>query len=138
MDELEVKVEKLAGESKEKTHQYIENMKAKNQELMEKAQTLLSEAKGEFEDQLDQTMDGLQAKIKKLRKETATMSDEARGKLEQRLKVLKKSNVEIQRKLEDLKSKGMESWSDIKALVFDIWQELQKSFDKEMDPSQFQ
>jgi len=138
VDELETKLEKLSGESKAKTDQYIESMKAKNKELMEKVQTQLSEAKGEFEDELDQTMDGLQAKIKELRKETATMSDEAREKLEQRLKSLKKGNADIQRKLEDLKSKGTESWKDIKALVFDIWQELQKGFDKEMDLTQFQ
>ena len=66
------------------------------------------------------------------------MSDEARVKLDQRLKALKKGNADIQRKLEDLKSKGTESWKDIKALVFDIWQELQKTFEKEMDPTQFQ
>lgn len=138
VDELEVKVEKLAGKGKDKTHQYIEHMKAKNQALMEKAQTMLSEAKREFEDQLDQTMNDLELKIGALRKETATMSDEARKNLEQRLKALKKSNAGIQRRMEDLTSKGTESWRDIKALVFDIWQELQKTFDKQMDPTQFQ
>jgi hypothetical protein len=60
---------------------------------------------------------GLQAKIKELREETATMSDGAKVKTEQRLKALKKGNADIQRWLEDLKSKGTESWKDIKALV---------------------
>lgn len=137
MDTLEAKVGKLAGVSKDKTVQYIEIMKAKNQELMEKAQTMLTEAKTEFEGHLDQTMKDLNVKIEALRKETATMSDEGRKKLEQGLKALKESNADIQKKLEDLTSKGAESWNDIKSLVFDIWKELQKTFDEKMDPAQF-
>lgn len=138
VDALEAKVGKLAGVSKDKTDQYIEIMKAKNQELMEKAQTMLTEAKREFEGHLDQTMKDLSSKIEALRKETAAMSDEGRKKLEQGLKALKESNADIQKRLKDMTSQGAESWNDIKALVFDIWKELQKTFDEKMDPALFQ
>ena len=111
-------------------------MKAKNKELMEKAQEMLIDAKREFEGSLDQTMDGLEAKLEEMRKATATMSEEAKQTLEKQLKSLSETNADILQRLEKLKSEGAESWNAIKALVFDLWQELQKSFDENMDPTQ--
>jgi len=48
---------------------------------------------------------------------------------------MREKNQEVVAKLEELKSKGIKTWDEIKTLIFNIWQDLKKTYDKEIEES---
>ncbi len=45
---------------------------------------------------------------------------------------------EVVKKLEDLKYIGIKSWKEIRELIFNIWQDLKKTYESEVEKSQLQ
>jgi glutamyl-tRNA reductase len=135
VDDLEAKLNRMTGESKDKIREMIQSLKEKNNETLEKAKAMLAEAKTEFEEQLDDTMLSLRDQIDDLKKQSETMTKEAREKMARQLDELHKKNKEILGKLEALMAQGGQSWKEIKALVFQILEDLKDAFERGMDTS---
>jgi vacuolar-type H+-ATPase subunit H len=131
VDDLGSKFKKITGESQEQIHTIIEILKRKNQEMSDKAKEIIGQAKDEFTLQLDKTISNLDKKIEDLRKQSKNMSEDARKKLSRQLEVMREKNQEVVAKLEELNSKGIKTWDEIKTLIFNIWQDLIKTYTEE-------
>ena len=130
VDDLEAKLNDMTGDSKDMIHEMIQSLKDKNKETLEKAKSMLAAAKTDFEGQLDETLRSLHGNIDELKKRSESMSEEAQEKLSRQLEELHEKNREIVGKLDVLLSQGVQSWKEIKTLVFQILQDLRDAFEK--------
>lgn len=135
VDDLETKLTNMTGESKDMIREMIQSLKEKNKETLEKAKSMLAAAKMEFEGQLDETMRALHGNIDELKNRSESMSGEAKEKLRRQLEELHEKNRKIIGKLEVLLSQSEQSWKEIKALVFQILQDLKDAFERGLDTS---
>jgi ElaB/YqjD/DUF883 family membrane-anchored ribosome-binding protein len=138
VDELEKKVSRMSGESKEKINQYVEMLKEKNRELTERAKSVLTGARKKFSEKLNETLSTMEKDLNELGEKAKTMSKEAQEKLAQRLKEMRDKNKDIMKKMDELKSKGIESLDDIKNLVFGLWNELKDIYDTELHGTDYE
>lgn len=135
VDDLGSKFKKITGESQEQIHTIIEILKRKNQEMSDKAKEIIGQAKEQFEVHLDKTISTLDNKIEDLQKQSESMNEDARQKLSRQLEEFSVKNQEVVAKLEELNSKGIKTWDEIKTLIFNIWQDMIKTYTKEAKES---
>lgn len=136
-------VEQKEGEVKEKLEQYREKLEAtvgdmseeskeKIKSLAETAKTALEEGKKTLSKNLSSTLDSVRDEIDTLMDETESMSDEAKEKLSNQILEMKEKNKTIMKKLDQLKAEGLDSWKDFKTFPFDLWNDLEETYDKDL------
>ena len=92
------------------------------------------------EKSLEQSFGNIQKDLETLAESAAGLlkqkESEFREKLEQSSKELNAKDIMM--KMNELKAKGLDSWEDIKMLVFQIWEDLRKTYDTELHKTDFE
>jgi ElaB/YqjD/DUF883 family membrane-anchored ribosome-binding protein len=138
VEEIEKKLAELSDDSGEKLEKYAEILKEKNAELTQKANTAIAKAKEEFSKTLDETLSGVESDLDTWKDKARDMSEENREKLALHLKELREKNKDFMIKMDELKTKSLDSWKDIKAFIFEIWEDLRKTYDEELRTADFE
>ena len=76
--------------------------------------------------------------LEELAEKAKTMSEDAQEKLAERLKEMQEKNKDVKKKMDDLQAKGIETWKEIKEFLFDLWNDLLDTYDKELHQTDFE